>query len=281
MQPDLSYNERIAQTKLTQREKKIAEYIENHRDLFLNDTITEFAEKVGVSDATVVRFCRHIGYKGYQDFKMHVARDMIPKERQYNPVLERTDDAASICNKIFNSEVSVLSRTLLGINIADLKKIAEHIRSARRVVLFGTGGSLNVAKDAVHKFMKIGIMVHVYEDIDLQNMASSLLGKEDLAIIISHSGSNLYAIRCLENAKNGGAFTVGLTGYSRNPISKAADMTVQIASEKTMYQSESVSTRIAQLAVVDALVALAAFQDYDASYEAIEATRRATSGTKV
>ena len=83
-----------------------------------------------------------------------------------------------------------------------------------------------------------------------------------------------------ENAKTGGAFTVALTGYSRNPISKAADRTVQIASEQTMYHSESVSTRIGQLAVIDALVALAAFQDYDASYRAIESTRAATSDAK-
>jgi DNA-binding MurR/RpiR family transcriptional regulator len=280
MLSDVRFSERMQQVKLTQREKKIAAYLEENQDQFLNDTITEFAEKVGVSDATVVRFCRHIGYKGYQDFKMHAARDMLPKERQYNPVLERDDEPATICNKIFNSEVSVLSRTLLGISVPMLEEIAERLQAAERIVLFGTGGSLNVAKDAVHKFLKIGIMVHVYEDMDLQHMASSLMREGDLAIVISHSGSNLSALKCLENAKAGGAFTVAMTGYSRNPIAKAADRTVQIASEQTMYQSESVSTRIAQLAVIDALVALAAFRDYDASYEAIEATRRATSDTK-
>ena len=280
MLSDVRFSERMQQVKLTQREKKIAAYLEENQDQFLNDTITEFAEKVGVSDATVVRFCRHIGYKGYQDFKMHAARDMLPKERQYNPVLERDDEPATICNKIFNSEVSVLSRTLLGISVPMLEEIAERLQAAERIVLFGTGGSLNVAKDAVHKFLKIGIMVHVYEDMDLQHMASSLMREGDLAIVISHSGSNLSALKCLENAKAGRAFTVAMTGYSRNPIAKAADRTVQIASEQTMYQSESVSTRIAQLAVIDALVALAAFRDYDASYEAIEATRRATSDTK-
>ena len=280
MLPDIRFDERVRQVKLTQREKKIAAYLEDHHDQFLNDTITEFAEKVGVSDATVVRFCRHIGYKGYQDFKMHAARDMLPKERQYNPVLERDDEPATICNKIFNSEVSVLSRTLLGLSVGELEEIAEHLRNARHIVLFGTGGSLNVAKDAVHKFMKIGIMVYVFDDMDLQHMASSLMGEGDMVIAISHSGSNLRVLKCLETAKEGGAFTVALTGYSRNPIAKAANLTVQIASETTMYQSESVSTRIAQLAVIDTLVALAAFKDYDASYEAIEATRRATSDTK-
>ena len=277
---DISYEERISQVKLTQREKKIVEFLKDNQEMLLNDTITEFAEKVGVSDATVVRFCRHIGYKGYQDFKMHTAREMLPKERQFNPVLERDDDPAMICNKIFNSEVSVLSRTLLGIQISEFEEIAAHLRNAGKIAIFGTGGSMNVAKDALHKFMKIGLMIYVYEDIDLQRMAASLLKKGDVAIVISHSGSNINTLRCLEMAKAGGAYTVALTGYSRNPIAKAADQTVKIASETTMYQSESVSTRIAQLAVIDALVALAAFQNYDVSYEAIESTRRATSDVK-
>ena len=280
MLPDDRYHDRIHRVKLTKREMKIAAYLEENQDQFLNDTITEFAEKIGVSDATVVRFCRHIGYKGYQDFKMHAARDMLPKERQYNPVLERDDEPATICNKIFNSEVSVLSRTLLGLKVPELEEIASHLRTAHRIVLFGTGGSLTVAKDAVHKFMKIGIMIHVFGDTDLQHMAASLLRTDDLAIIISHSGSNLHSLKCLETAKSGGAYTVALTGYSRNPIAKAADKTIKIASETTMYQSESVSTRIAQLAVIDTLVALTAFKDYDASYEAIESTRRATSDNK-
>ena len=280
MNTDISFEERTSQVKLTQREKKIVEFIKANGDSFLNDTITEFSEKAGVSDATMVRFCKHLGYKGYQDFKVHSARMMLPKEKQFSPELDRDDDPSMICSKVFNSEMSVLSRTLLEIDIKVLQQIAEKLRSAKRIVFFGTGGSLYVAKDALHKFMKIGLMVHVYEDIDLQHMAASLLKEGDLALIISHSGSNVSSLQCLEMAKEGGAFTVALTGLGKNPIARAADLTVHIAAEKTIYQSESVSTRIAQLAVLDTLVGMAAFADYDSSSEAAMATRRATSHAK-
>ena len=271
----------LARVKLTQREKKIVSFIEENGDSFLNDTITEFAEKAGVSEATIVRFCRHLGYKGYQDFKVHAAREMLPHEKQFNPVLDREDDPASVCGKIFNSEISVLSRTLPIMDIETLEMVAARLKDASRIVLYGTGGSLNVAKDALHKFMKIGIMVYVYEDIDLQLMSASMLREGDVAIVISHSGSNLRALKCLEMAKAGGAYTVGLTGIGKNQVSKQADVTIQIASEKTIYQSESVSTRIAQLAVLDTLVALTAFRDYDRSNEAALATRQATSYGKI
>lgn len=272
-----TFEERTSQVKLTQREKKIVDFMKRNGDSFLNDTITEFSEKAGVSDATMVRFCKHLGYKGYQDFKVHAAREMLPHEKQYNPVLDREDDPSMVCSKVFNSEMSVLSRTLLEMDIRTLEEIAVRLREANRIVLYGTGGSLNVAKDALHKFMKIGVMVYVYEDIDLQLMSASLLREGDVALVISHSGSNLRSLKCLEMAKEGGAYTVALTGLGKNPISKAADSTVHIASEKTIYQSESVSTRIAQLAVLDTLVGLAAFQDYDRSNEAAMATRQATS----
>lgn len=277
---DITFEERTAQVKLTQREKKIVEFMKKNGDSFLNDTISEFSEKAGVSDATMVRFCKHLGYKGYQDFKVHAAREMLPAEKQYNPELDHRDDASMICSKVFNSEMSVLSRTLLEIDIRELEEIAGRIREASRIVIFGTGGSMNVAKDALHKFMKIGIMVYVYEDIDLQFMAASLLKEGDLALVISHSGSNLRSLKCLEMAKEGGAWTVALTGLGKNPISKAADKTVHIAAEKTIFQSESVSTRIAQLAVLDTLVGLAAFRDYERSNEAAMSTRRATSNGK-
>ena len=280
MVTNMSFEERAAKAKLTQREKKVVEFIKQNGDSFLNDTITEFSEKAGVSDATMVRFCKHLGYKGYQDFKVNAAREMLPKEKQFNPKLDQGDDSAGICSKVFNSEMAVLSRTLLEISIADLQTISEKLRAAERVVLFGTGGSMNVAKDAQHKFMKIGIMVHVFEDIDLQHMAASLMKEGDVALVISHSGSNVSSLQCLEMAKAGGAYTVALTGLGKNPISKAADITVHIAAEKTIFQSESVSTRIAQLAVLDTLVGMTAFQDYEKSYTAAMTTRSATSHAK-
>ncbi len=277
---EITFEERTAQVKLTKQEKKIVEFMKNSGDSFLNDTITEFSEKAGVSDATMVRFCKHLGYKGYQDFKVHAAREMLPQERQFNPALNREDDSAQVCSKVFNSELSVLSRTLLEINIKELEQIADALKQASRIIIFGTGGSLNVAKDALHKFMKIGLMVYVYEDIDLQMMAASLMKEGDVALVISHSGSNLRTMKCMDLAKEGGAYAVALTGLGKNPISKAADITVHIAAEKTIYQSESVSTRIAQLAVLDTLVGLIAIRDYDRSNEAALATRRATSHGK-
>ncbi len=266
---------------LTNTEVKVANYVLEHYEEVLNHNITELAENAGVSDASVVRFCKSIGYKGYQDFKVNAARDVLPREKHFNPSLEKGDGAEVICKKIFTSEVNVLNRTLAGMDMDAFARVAEQIRQAKRLVFFGSGGSLLVGKDAQHKFMKIGVRAFVYDDMDLQLMVSSLMEEGEVAFGISHSGSNYKVMNCLKNAKENGATTVALVSQGKTPLSKLADTVLYSASEETMFRSESVSTRLAQLAMIDALVAIVAFADYDQSYQAIQKTRKATSENKL
>ena len=111
--------------------KSLAAYILEHYEEVLNCNITELAEEAGVSDASVVRFCKSVGYKGYQDFKVNAARDVLPRDKHFNPSLEQGDDPEAICRKIFASEVNVLNRTLAGIDLPLLTKVADQIRSAK------------------------------------------------------------------------------------------------------------------------------------------------------
>ena len=146
--------------------------------------------------------------------------------------------------------MNVLNRTLASLDTNELKVVAEKIEKAEKIVFFGSGGSLIVAKDAAHKFMKIGIRAFVYEDIDLQLMSSSLMNEKEVAIGISHSGSNRNVIDCIKNAKENGAETIAIVGQGKTPLSKIADMILYCSSEETMFESESVSTRIAHLAII-------------------------------
>lgn len=266
---------------LTNTEMKVANYVLDNYEEVLNANITELAENAGVSDASVVRFCKSLGYKGYQDFKISAARDVLPRDRHFNPSLEQGDDPETICKKIFTSEVNVLNQTLASLEMNIVYQAAEAIKAAGRLIFFGSGGSLLVGKDAQHKFMKIGVRAYVYDDIDMQLMSSSLMEEGDVAFCVSHSGSNYNVLKCMKNAQENGAVAIALVGQGKTPISKRADMVLYTASEETMFQSESVSTRIAQLAIVDALVAIVAFEDYENSYNAIQETRRATSEGKL
>ncbi len=205
---------------------------------------------------------------------------MLPREKHFNPVLDKDDSPETIYKKIFNSDISILHRTLLEINTEELKKASEVIVNASKIVFFGSGASLLVAKDTIHKLMKIGVMAYVYEDVDLQFMASSLLVEKDVAIAISHSGSNYNAIKCVQQVKENGCSTISIVSIPKSPLSKITDISLHTAYEETVFESEYVSSRIAQLAILDSLIAIMAFENYDFSYQSIQRTRESTTENK-
>ncbi|MGI6070521.1 MAG: MurR/RpiR family transcriptional regulator [Blautia sp.] len=273
-------NIRLKMRFLTATEKKAADYVLENYQKVLNCNISELAECADVSDATVVRFCKKMGYKGYQDFKINAAKDMLSKIQHLNPQLSEEDNTETICKKIFNSEINVLNRTQAMLDIEDLELVADRIIRAGKVVFIGTGGSLLVGRDVQHKFLKVGIQIYVYEDIDMQMMSASLLDDTDVAFFISHSGTNKNVVDCMKTVRKSKAFIVSLVTKGKTPVSRMADVTLYTDSEENIFKSESISARIAQLAVLDVIVAMIAFKNYEKSYQAIQKTRRATSENK-
>lgn len=265
---------------LTDAESKVANYVlDNYGDV-LKLTVTELAEKAQSSDATVVRFCKSIGYKGYQEFKISLAQDTISPAKHLNPELDQDDSTGEITKKIFDSVISVLQETMTVVDVDAIEKAAHLISTARKVVIFGCGGSSYVGMDAMHKFLKIGIECFIYSDADTQAMAASLLQKSDAVIGISHSGCNKSVIDCLKLAKQAGAQIIGLTTQGKSPMLKHCDILLCTSTKETVFKSESVTARIAQLVIIDSLVASVAFKNYGQCYDAIQKTRNATASRK-
>lgn len=274
----------LIKTKLdtfTKSERKIAEYIlENHNDI-LDATITELAEKINTSDASIARFCKTLGCKGYQDFKIRLAKEILPKYKQLNVSIEKNDTPEILCQKIFNCEIATLHENLEIVNVDTLKKAAEHIKSADHVEIFGSGGSFIIGQDIKHKFLKIGIRCSVISDIDMQSMSASLLKKGDVVIGISHSGGTKSIFHCLDIAKKNGAFIILLTATAKSPMSRLADIVIPVISKETLFKSESNAARIAELVIMDVILAiLVSDNNYKNYNKKIHATRMSTSENK-
>ena len=129
---------------LTGSEKKVAEYVLKNYMRVLDFTVTELAEKAGVSDATVVRFCRSVGYKGYQDMKINLAQDAIVPYKHLNNSLEERDTPEQIVTKVLRSEIETLEETIHILDMDELEQAAKAIKNADKVVFFGSGGSIMV-----------------------------------------------------------------------------------------------------------------------------------------
>jgi len=261
-------------------EQRVADFILKHAEELIYLTVTELAERTQTSESTVVRLCQKIGYKGYQEFKIMLARDLVgPTETVYEQI-EPTDSLEALKTKVFQANAQALKDTIEVLSDDELKKAVEAIAGARRVEIYGIGGSAPLAFDAYHKFMKLGICAVWLNDSDLMAMSSSLLQPGDVALGISHTGASRDVCDAMENAQAAGATTICITHRATSPITKASNVKLFTAAKETAFGSDATSSRIAQLTIVDTLFAGIANFDYDHALARIQKTREASAGKR-
>ncbi|ASS92251.1 RpiR family transcriptional regulator [Aeribacillus pallidus] len=270
-----------AKSKLRDSEKKIIEFIERNREETIHLSITEVAERSETSESSVVRLCKRLGYKGFQDLKIHLAREVIAPEKQIHEVIEKGDDVVMIKKKVFQSNIQALYDTIEVCSDDEIRKAVDAIANARLIEFYGTGGSGTVALDAQHKLLKLGIKSFAYIDSVLQAMSASVLTNQDVAIGISHTGSNKDVLAAMKLAKEAGATLICITSSSKSPITKISDIVLQTASKETLFRTDAISSRIAQLTIIDILVAAVANQQYEWCYSNLQKTRRSTIDKKL
>ncbi len=239
--------------KFSEKEKKIADYILEKPELVIHRTINEVAEDLNVADATVFRFSKHLGFKGFQAMKIALASEITSPIRTITEETSYKDNEKTLTEKIFMSNIRTLQNTIQIIDSNSIKNAIELILQAKRIEFYGTGGSSIIAMDAFQKFISMGFKSFAFIDTHFQLMSASQLSKEDLAIFISHSGSNKDTIKILKAAIETGAKTIGITSNLKSPISLSVDVALYTDSEETEYFSAPFSSQIAQICLIDAL----------------------------
>ncbi len=261
-------------------EQRVADFILKHAEELIYLTVTELAERTQTSESTVVRLCQKIGYKGYQEFKIMLARDLVgPAETVYEEI-EPSDSLEALTTKVFQANAQALKDTIEVLGADELGKAVVALAKARRLEVYGIGGSAPLAFDAYHKFMKLGIPSMWLNDSDLMAMSSSLLGPPDVALGISHTGASRDVCDAMENAQNAGATTICITHRATSPITKVSNIKLFTAAKETAFGSDATSSRIAQLTIIDVLYAGIANQDYDHALSLVQKTREASAGKR-
>lgn len=248
---------RAIYSQLSDKEKSIANYILNYPEKIIHSTISEIAEDLGVADATVFRFCKRAGFKGYHAMKIALATETVPASSGIKEILHEAinenDDEKTITHKVFESNIKTLMDTLQLLNMDSFTSAVSALISARKVDIYGVGGSGAIAMDAHHKFLRSGLLSSCYTDPHLQIISASQLTEKDVVICISHSGSSRDIIEALEVAKENGATTIVITNYGSSPLKNLADITLFTVSTETEFRTEALASRLAQLNIIDAL----------------------------
>ena len=200
------------QNSLTRVAQRIAHYILQSPLRVTQLSIAELSRETQAGEATVIRFCRTLGYKGFQDFKMDLAIELATSDTEASsPLLDAeiaaSDDAHTIGRKLQNTINNVLSETLNLLDMQQVSLVVDALRNSQSVYIFGVGSSGITAEDMKHKLMRIGLRVDAVTNNHFMYMQATLLKAGDVAIAISHSGDSNETVHALKLAKQAGATT--------------------------------------------------------------------------
>ncbi len=266
--------------RLTEAERRVAVHILQQPAAVPEMSITQLAEACGASEATVVRLARRIGFRGYQELRIRLSADLATGQPRPSGDVEPTDDLLSACRKLFASSVQALEETLRVLDGGTLERVVEQVVSARRIDLYGVGASGIVAMDAALKLLRIGLDAHAFTDPHLQATSAALLGPEDVAIGISHSGSTKDTVDALRIARANGAHTVAVTAFGPSPITRVADAVLPVVAREPLLREAATGSRIAAMAVLDSVFVGVLLRRYTASVRALARTREAVLDRK-
>jgi RpiR family carbohydrate utilization transcriptional regulator len=261
-------------------EQRVAQEILKNPAEAVHLSITELGRRAEVSDATVVKFCKRLGYKGFQEFKILLAQDVATKPEPIYGEIKPGDDPAAVRDKIFQSNIQALQDTAQTLSAESLSEAVKAMVAASEIHFYGLGASGLVAQDAEQKFARIGLPARSFVDTHMQLTRAALLGPGDVAVGISYSGETIEVAHAIELAKRAGAVAIGVTNFPKSRLAQLCDIVLLTAAQENVFRSGAISSRIAQLSTVDALFISVALEDYERSQDCIERTRAAVASRK-
>ncbi|MGH3275200.1 MAG: MurR/RpiR family transcriptional regulator [Streptosporangiaceae bacterium] len=246
-----------------------------------SETIDQLAERAGTSTATVTRFCKSVGIAGFQQLRVRLATEAgrrVAVAAEIGTDIEPGDDMAKVVAKLCFASVQAIQDTAAQLDIRCLTEVVERIEGATRIDIYGAGASVLVGADLQQKLHRIGRISFAWAEAHMARTSAALLREGDVAIGFSHSGETADTVRSLMVAREHGATGIAVTNYPRSRIAREADLVLCTAAHEVIFRSAAMSSRQAQLAVVDCIFMGLAQRTYDQSRRALGETYLAVHG---
>lgn len=251
---------------------RLADFIIANAADVVHMSVTEVAEQAGSSEGSVISLCQRMGARGFQQLKISLARELVQPIQFIHEDLERNDPVPTVVEKIFASGMQALQDTLKVLDSVAMARAVEILLKARRIEIYGIGSAASIAEDAHYRMLRIGLDCKAVVDSHIQAISASLTGPDVAVLTISHSGSTHETLAATRLAKEAGAATICVTNFGKSPIQAYSDVLLQTMARETRFRTEAMTSRIAQLAIVDALIACLALARHDRSVETIAKT---------
>ncbi|GJI99284.1 SIS domain-containing protein [Duganella sp. BJB488] len=244
---------------LSKSERKVALAVLDHPGQTVSQNITALAKSAQVSEPTVVRFCRTLGYDGWHEFKLKLAQGLALALPGLNEQPTQDDLAADLVNKICSRSINTLLDLRNNLDPEAIQKALDILSKANKIEFYGQGTSGIVAADAQHKFFRSGVPTVAYADPHIHSIAAALLRAGDAVVAISQRGNSPSLVRSIKLARRGGADVIVLAP-SGTPLADLATVLIPIDLIFNIDPYTPISARLAYLVVIDVLAVGLALQ---------------------
>ena len=235
--------------------------------------VKELAQRIGVSEATIVRCCRSLGFTGLRQLKLALAAETLTAPQQViHEAIQPGDSVLTVARKVLRSDQEAIADTLTVLDGAALERAVAAILGATRIEFYGIGSSMPVALDAYYRFARLGLPATVVTDPHMQAVSAAQLPPGAVAFAISHTGRTRETLNALQKARGAGATCILLSSYASTPLSRLADVELVTAARETLFRTEALASRLAHLSLIDALYVAVATQRLEAAEDALAHT---------
>ncbi len=243
---------------LSPSEKKVADFILANHQKVMPMTLAELAAHSGVSDATVVRFCRALGFHSYLELKIALMRSLLDSPDLIFDHIEKDDSPLTIMRKVFLGSIQAMQDTLDLLNDEALDRAVTLLQNAHTILIVGVGTSSPMAHELHNRLIRLRLNCRVETDAYLQLMQAALLTEKDVLVVISQTGASHPPINTAREAHRHDCKIIAITGNPSSELSKLADVLLLSISHES--RPETLASRIAQHALIQGLYVLMAMR---------------------
>ncbi|HGQ9571495.1 TPA: MurR/RpiR family transcriptional regulator, partial [Streptococcus pneumoniae] len=234
----------------------MADYILVRDSEIVYETSSEIVSKVKVGEGTLNRFCKKIGYSGFQELKLKMTKDILELESQ-----KMSSD--TFIDEIKNNYLSIVESTRKLIDGRQIELAIKLIREANQILIIGVGSSGNAAREFESSLLRIGIISKTVIDTHFQLMHTALLKDNDLIIAFSLSGSTKEVEETLLNAKRKNVKIISITNYSSRNIAKLSDCVLLTSKKESYLEGGSLMAKASQLFIIDVICTRLSLINYE------------------
>ncbi|WP_026702961.1 MurR/RpiR family transcriptional regulator [Salibacterium aidingense] len=227
---------------LSKMEKKIADYIMEHKENLLNIHIRELADNIGVSEATITRFSHKVGCENFVELKI-LLRDVVERDVETSGIIGSVDE-------IYDTVMQSTRRLL---NEKRLQTAVNWLNEADSIHIYGIESSGLTAEEMKKRLLRMGYKVDAHTGAHVMVINSSILGSGDVILAISNSGQTREVVEACEFAKKQGAKVVSITNYDQTPLSRTSDILLFTSNLKIHEAKGLLNSQLSMIYVLDIL----------------------------